>query len=977
MSNSIIIGLIQNAAILLSITLLFFYVQYRTHLAEKWYAKIATGLIIGSMGLVLMFTPWILYPGLVFDTRSILLAITGLFFGTIPTLIAMLILAIARFMMGGDGIWMGIAVVVTSGLIGIIWRNLWQNSTAQIKGSNLYLLGITVHIIMLACTVFLPLESAVVTLKKIFIPVIVIYPLATLLIGLVMQNLEKTNQIRIELDKSEKRWNFALEGSGDGVWDWNPETNEVFFSKQWKNMLGYQEHEIGNNVSEWEKRLHPEDREKTFIDLAKHLNNETPEYKNEHRLLCKDGTYKWILDRGKIIERDQHHKPIRFIGTHTDISKRKKNEKKINQEKRRNQLILDNALEGFWVVDKEGNIIEINEIYANLSGYSKSELLKMKVSDLEKYDSEQDVNERIKKIIANGSDRFESIKKKKNGELWFVEVNVKYLEFDGGIFATFIRDITEKKRVEKELKESEEKYRLIVENQNDLIVKINANKQILYANPNYCETFGVTENQIVGKSFLPLIHEEDIETVHQSLAKLTNPPHKTYHEERAKTINGWEWFGWSIKADVDEINNLLNIIGVGRNISERKKIEIRLKESEEKFRKAFLTSPDSITLNRLDDGVYEEVNTGFLKILGYEKDEIIGKSSLELNIWENAEERKKIVDGLKRQGWVENMEARFVAKNGKIIEGLMSANIIELNGIKYNLAVTRDISERKKVEKELHIYQRKLEELVNSRTKALQTQSEKLKESQTALLYLLEDVNEASEKLQIANKKLEMANKELEAFSYSVSHDLRAPLTRLNGFSSAIASLYKEKLDTKGQHYLDRIIASSKKMELLIDDLLSLSRISRQEMSKTKVNISEIAEQILTDYKKGTPGRKVETIIEKNIEIFCDQKLIQILLENMLSNAWKYTSKNKKSVIELGSKQINNKQVIYIRDNGVGFNMKYADKVFLPFQRLHTENEFEGTGIGMATVQRIINRQNAQISFESEINSRTKFYLTF
>lgn len=852
MKDSIILGLLQNVAMLLTFTMLYDYFWTKTGEPNKWYLKILAGFVIGGIGIVLMLSPWTLYPGLVFDTRSILLIGSGLFFGTIPTIIAIIITSIYRILMGGDGIWMGVAVVVSSGLISIAWRHLRKYFKIKNNAVEFFLIGVLVHIVMLACTMFLPEESALITFKKILWPVILIFPIGTMLLGSLMHRQAKKSLMQKTLDDSEGRWKFALEGSGDGVWDWNAITNEVFFSRQWKAILGYEDHEIENVLHEWDTRLYPEDRDKAYKDLNNHLNGETDIYVNEHRLRCKNGSYKWILDRGKVIDWSAESKPIRVIGTLTDISERKKNEETIKKNVIRNQKILDSAMDGFWIVDKKGSIIEINEIYSKLSGYSKQELLKMKVYDLEANDDKQNVNQRIEKLIQDGGGKFESVHKKKNDDLWHVEVNVKYLDINEGLFVTFIHDITQRKLDEKKIKESEEKYRLLAENQNDLLIKISPEKTLSYANPNYCATFGVKEHEILGKTFLPLIHNDDVEIVTKSLATLVKPPYKTYHEERAKTVDGWRWFGWSVKANLDKSKNITEMIAVGRDITEQKEIEIELAK-----------------------------------------------------------------------------------------------------------------------------YRENLEGIVKERTQSVEEQSLKLKESQTALLYLLEDVNESSEKLRITNDQLEMVNKEMEAFSYSVSHDLRAPLTRLDGFSTALVDLYKDKLDDKGKHYLSRIKASSKKMEQLIEDLLSLSRISRQEILKSVVNISAIADKILKDLRKVEPQRKVIVKIEKSIEIFCDSKLITILLQNILSNAWKFTSKNTESIFEIGTKNIDNKMEVFIKDNGVGFNMKYLDKVFLPFQRLHTESEFEGTGIGMATVHRIVKRHDAEITVESKIGEGTIFYLSF
>ncbi|MFP4023844.1 MAG: ATP-binding protein [Thiohalospira sp.] len=335
MNNGIILSLLQNIAILLAFSMLYDYAWVKSKEIIKITKKIFIGFVLGSIGIVLMLTPWTLYPGLVFDSRSIMLSVSGLFFGAIPTIIAMIITSLYRVFMGGDGMWMGIAVILTSGTIGILWSKIKLKNIKNIKHKELIYVGLLVHIIMLACTAFLPKESILPTLKTISIPVIIIYPLATLIFGRLLVKQYQNWQVRKALHESEQRWQFALEGSGDGVWDWNPQTGEVFYSKQWKSMFGFKEDEIENNLMEWDKRIHPNDKEKVRVDLKKHLKGETKRYMNEHRILCKDGTYKWILDRGKVMERDENNNPVRVIGTHKDISVRKLTEihlKETNEE---------------------------------------------------------------------------------------------------------------------------------------------------------------------------------------------------------------------------------------------------------------------------------------------------------------------------------------------------------------------------------------------------------------------------------------------------------------------------------------------------------------------------------------------------------------------------------------------------------------------------------------------------------------------
>ncbi len=224
--------------------------------------------------------------------------------------------------------------------------------------------------------------------------------------------------------------------------------------------------------------------------------------------------------------------------------------------------------------------------------------------------------------------------------------------------------------------------------------------------------------------------------------------------------------------------------------------------------------------------------------------------------------------------------------------------------------------------------------------------------------------------------KLQYAIEELEAFSYSVSHDLRAPLRAIDGFSLALLEDYSDKLDKEGKHYLQRVRNAATEMALLIDDLLNLSRISRRELKRGNVDLSKIIISIKDKLIASEPGRIVKFTIEEDVRVEGDSNLLKIVMENLFSNAWKFTSKKKNAKIEFGILQKEGKTVYYIKDNGVGFDMRYADKLFSPFQRLHRKEDYPGTGIGLATVKRIILKHGGNIWAESEIEKGTTFYFT-
>ncbi|MEJ2180791.1 MAG: ATP-binding protein, partial [Gammaproteobacteria bacterium] len=260
--------------------------------------------------------------------------------------------------------------------------------------------------------------------------------------------------------------------------------------------------------------------------------------------------------------------------------------------------------------------------------------------------------------------------------------------------------------------------------------------------------------------------------------------------------------------------------------------------------------------------------------------------------------------------------------------------------VNYYSTIARDITRQKQAEAELNKYRVHLEELVAERT-----------------------------------RELEVSNKELESYSYSIAHDLRAPLRTIVSFSQILQEDANHKLTPAETSYINRLIGAGKYMAELIDDILDLARISRAELKPATVNITQIANSIASRLQQTDKQRKTEWNIQSDIQTVGDEALLTIALENLLGNAWKYTSKTKNAYIEVGQMQQNGQAVVFVKDNGAGFDMKYAGKLFGAFQRLHGE-EFEGTGIGLATVARIIYRHGGKIWAEAAVGRGATFYFT-
>jgi PAS domain S-box-containing protein len=498
------------------------------------------------------------------------------------------------------------------------------------------------------------------------------------------------------------------------------------------------------------------------------------------------------------------------------------------------------------------------------------------------------------------------------------------------------RDITRQKR-------EQERFKNLLEAAPDAMVSVNRAGEIQLVNTQTEKLFGYSREEMLGKPVEILVPQR------------YRGPHEAHRGEYAELPvrramgEGLELYGlrkdgteFAVEISLSPIETMEGTLTISaiRDISDRKKTEEALRQSEERFRLLVSGVEDYAILILDREGRVVSWNNGAERIKGYRAEEILGQHFSRFYTTEDVERGKPVLalklaaenGAFKDEGWrVRKDGTRFWA----------NVAITALHDRKGQLRgfgkVTRDSTERKQAQDAL---ERQRNELARS------------------------------------NAEMRAANRELEAFSYSVSHDLRAPLRSIDGFSLALLEDYSEKLDDEGKKHLERVRAATQRMGTLIDDLLNLARVTRASMRLEAVNVSEVATEVAEGLQKAQPDRKVDFRIEKGLDAMADSHLLRIALENLLGNAWKFTSKRASARIEFGKTKNNGTSAFFVRDDGAGFDSAYADRLFGAFQRLHAMTDFPGTGVGLATVQRIIHRHGGRVWAESSVGRGATFYFT-
>ncbi len=736
-----------------------------------------------------------------------------------------------------------------------------------------------------------------------------------------------------KLKQSKLKWQYALIGSQEGIWDWNVVTNEVFFSSMWKKMLGYADDEMTADLSEWDKRIHPDDKEPVYTDMNNHLAGKTEYYYNEHRLLCKDGTYKWILVRGKVIELTKEGKPLRFVGTHSDITERKLAEEKLKQQKQFLRNLINTVPSLIFVKDWEGKFVLVNQATADIYettikdlegktyadfNLNRQEVEQFMAADRKVLTTRQPIFIPEETVTGPGKTRF------------FQTIKTPLLSDEGKaeLLLGVAVDITERNQAEKTLQKERNKLLSILNAIPNGVYIVNQQYDIEYVNPILEKEFG----PVNGRKCYSYFHDRTEACLWCKNEDVFTGKSVRWECYSFKTSKYYDLFDTPIQ----NADGSISKFEIFHDITERKRMEAELLQSEQRYRRLFTDNKAVEMLIDPTNGQIVDFNTAAVQYYGYSEAELKSLNVADINTLSKEEIALEMHNADIEQRNYFSLKHRLAS--GEIRDVEVYTGPIELDGMHLLYSVIHD-------------------------TTAWKT---------------------AEAKLEQAKKQAEAANRAKSEFLANMSHEIRTPMNAVIGFSDILAS----KITNKQQkRYLNSIQTAGKSLLTLINDILDLSKIEagRLEIQYEPVNPRLIFTELQQIFSLSLAEKNIEFIMEIDEKLppalFLDETRLRQVLLNLMGNAIKFTDSGYVKLRASKKVGANHKQIdliLAVEDSGIGIQANQQTLIFESFKQPDGQStrRYGGTGLGLAITKRLVEMMNGKISVKSSPGKGSLFEVT-
>ena len=753
--------------------------------------------------------------------------------------------------------------------------------------------------------------------------------------------LEDQKLVEANLRESERRFRATFDQAAMGIALVALDGHWLSANQKLCDILGYAQDELRRLT--FQDVTHPADIPPGFVGVKKMLAGEITTYSAEKRYLRKDGTVVWASLTVSMV-RNEAKAPDYFIAVIEDISERKRMSEALKESERHFQRVIDSILAFSGILTPDGVLTFANKTALDVADLKLDDVIGKPLVETPWLSWSEAVKQRMRdamqRALAGEIVRYDEQICVAGGRIIDVEVSIIAMRNDSGVVTHLIPsgiEITERKRAEATLRESEARFRLLFEhNPAPMLVYERTSLQLLAVNEVFTKQYGYSKEEALALCMPDLYPESEKAAIVALMPKLHG--HVYVGEWHHVRRDGTQLNIVAHSHDIDYEGRGARI-AVLYDITERKQMEDALRLNETRYRTLLETAPFPVVITRLRDGVLRYGNRRAETQFGIERERGIGQ--LARDFYLDKQERDLFLERLLRETTVVDQELRLRSADGAPFWAQISAAIIEFENEPAIFSSINDISKRKHAEDEVRQLNIALEQRVSERTEQLQT-----------------------------------LNKELEAFAYSVSHDLKAPLRGIDGYSRLLLDDHADELNDEGKLFLQNIRQGTRQMAQLIEDLLSYSRIERRSLQTDRIDLPRLVEATLAERAEDINALHVKITVALNPQLVnADREGLTMALRNLLDNALKFTRNAPNPAIEIGMRLDPGACILWVRDNGIGFDMKFHKRIFEIFQRLHLADDFPGTGIGLAIVRKAMERMGGTAWAVSAPNEGATFYL--